>query len=94
MTLICYDISNTRTRTKLSKYLEKYGRRVQNSVFEINQPKNIIHEIKSTIKLQFTQRVKNKDSIMIIPVFPSLQKSIVRIGTKAKEEKSYVTIIS
>lgn len=32
--LICYDISDNRRRTKVSKLLEAYGIRIQKSVFE------------------------------------------------------------
>lgn len=32
--LICFDISHDKTRTRVSKLLEKYGLRVQESVFE------------------------------------------------------------
>lgn len=34
LTLIVYDIADNRRRTKLAKFLEGYGHRVQESVFE------------------------------------------------------------
>lgn len=34
LVLVVYDISNNKRRTKLSKFLEGYGRRTQLSVFE------------------------------------------------------------
>ncbi|MEL6320809.1 MAG: CRISPR-associated endonuclease Cas2 [Cyanobacteria bacterium J06626_14] len=34
LTLVTYDIADNRRRTKLAKFLEGYGRRVQESVFE------------------------------------------------------------
>ena len=34
LVLIVYDIPDNKRRTKLSKFLEGYGRRVQKSVFE------------------------------------------------------------
>ncbi|NJK40061.1 MAG: CRISPR-associated endonuclease Cas2 [Oscillatoriales cyanobacterium RM2_1_1] len=34
MVIIAYDIPNDKRRTKLAKFLEGYGRRVQYSVFE------------------------------------------------------------
>jgi len=33
--IVAYDISNNKVRTQFSKFLEKYGVRVQFSVFEI-----------------------------------------------------------
>ena len=35
MLIISYDISETKVRTKFSKFLQKFGRRIQLSVFEI-----------------------------------------------------------
>lgn len=33
--LICFDISNDKTRNRVGKYLETFGNRVQKSVFEV-----------------------------------------------------------
>ena len=32
---VCYDIANTRQRTKVARVLLEYGRRLQYSVFEV-----------------------------------------------------------
>lgn len=92
MTLITYDISNTKTRTKLSKYLEKYGRRLQFSVFEITQPQSTIDTIQKTILSQFRPKIKNNDSILFVPIFPSLENQIVRIGSTIQAEKGYIVV--
>lgn len=34
MYIVCYDVSSDHLRTKISKQLENYGRRIQYSVFE------------------------------------------------------------
>jgi CRISPR-associated protein Cas2 len=59
MTLfISYDFSNNKTRTQFSKFLLKYGRRIQLSVFEIRNSQNyrdkIILEINKKWKPKFT----------------------------------------
>lgn len=33
--LVCFDVQDDRTRTRISRYLETVGRRVQGSVFEV-----------------------------------------------------------
>ena len=33
--LVCYDIENNRERQRVAKCLQRYGRRVQKSVFEV-----------------------------------------------------------
>ena len=42
MTLISYDISNDKLRTKFSKYIRKYGPRIQYSVYEIDNTPRIL----------------------------------------------------
>jgi CRISPR-associated protein Cas2 len=92
MLIICYDIHNTRNRTKLSKYLEKYGRRLQFSVWEIDQHYSIVNEIKARIANDFRKRLKNKDSILIIPLVPSSQDAIIRYGRTIQEQDRFITI--
>jgi len=48
--LITYDIANTKRRNKLSELLEKYGLRVNYSVFELDISKKELKEIIATIK--------------------------------------------
>jgi CRISPR-associated protein Cas2 len=43
--LITYDIENTKKRTKLATLLEKYGVRVNYSVFELDIKKQILEEL-------------------------------------------------
>ena len=92
MILICYDIHNTRNRTKLSKYLERYGRRLQFSIFEIDQHYTVLSTIKTTIKQDFAIRLRDNDSILIVPMLASMDHKIIRHGAKIQKEKGYVTI--
>jgi len=41
MIMLSYDISNNKVRTKFSKFLKRFGRRVQCSVFEINNSQRV-----------------------------------------------------
>lgn len=41
MIIVSYDISNDKRRTKFSKYLMKFGHRIQYSVFEIDNSDRI-----------------------------------------------------
>lgn len=65
MLMVSYDISDTKLRTRFSKFLSKFGFRLQFSVFQIkNSPRmlrNIIMEIKSDFEKSFSE----KDSILI-----------------------------
>ncbi len=47
MYLVLYDIEDDRLRTRFSKFLQKYGRRLQYSVFEVKNSKRILDNIKT-----------------------------------------------
>lgn len=65
MLLISYDISDTKLRTKFSKFLKKYGERLQFSVYEIKNSDRVLANIQSQIKYYFEKRFGQDDSIMI-----------------------------
>ena len=50
MLIVSYDIKNDKLRTKFSKYLSKFGFRLQYSVFQIDNSKRILENIKIAIQ--------------------------------------------
>lgn len=87
--IITYDIHNNRTRLKLSKYLERSGRRLQKSVFEMSQLDSLrysqlIIEIRETYKY----KLKNLDSILIIDLGENRETKLTRLGTAIKQQNS------
>jgi CRISPR-associated protein Cas2 len=71
MLLISYDISNDKTRTSFSKYLSKFGHRLQYSLFEIENSKRILNLIQIEIKTNYSKKFQETDSIMIFQMSPS-----------------------
>ncbi len=65
MLLISYDISNTKLRTKFSKYLKKFGFRLQYSVFQIKNSQRLLNLIKTDIENDFSKEFKETDSVYI-----------------------------
>ena len=66
MLVVSYDISNDKLRTKFSKMLIKHGGvRLQFSVFEINNSKRILDNIKIQIETGFSQKFDGGDSVFI-----------------------------
>jgi CRISPR-associated protein Cas2 len=55
LVLVVYDIADDRRRTKLSDFLEGYGRRVQESVFEcflnLSEMQKLHQKVKRRVKL-------------------------------------------
>jgi CRISPR-associated protein Cas2 len=87
MLLISYDFTDDRTRTKFSKFLKKFGRRIQYSVFEIRNSPRVLTNILKEIEFTYKKKFSKSDSIIIIPVCFGCLKKIVRYGYAANEEK-------
>ncbi|NJS40953.1 CRISPR-associated endonuclease Cas2 [Candidatus Gracilibacteria bacterium] len=92
MLLISYDISNTRLRSKLSKELQKHGRRIQYSVFEIDNSNIVLKNIKEVISQKYAKKLKKTDSIIIIPVNEVNKDSIIRYGQSVQELDRFLII--
>lgn len=75
MLVVSYDISNDKLRTKFSKMLIKSGAiRLQYSVYEINNTKRVLDNIKVKIEAIYSAKFEGNDSIFIFET--DLQKAI------------------
>lgn len=63
--IVTYDISNNKTRTKFSKFLEQFGVRVQFSVYEIQSSTRVLNIVKTAIKTRFKRLFEPGDSIYV-----------------------------
>jgi len=72
--IVCYDISSNKVRTKFSKFLEKYGVRLQMSVFELEHSVRLLNIIEEKIKEQFEPLFEDCDSIFIF--YTDLNKAV------------------
>ncbi len=91
MIIVSYDISNDKLRTHFSKYLCKFGHRIQYSVFEIDNSKKILDNILCDIENRYTKRFSDMDSIYIFNLSSSCE--VIRYGY-AKHEEEDVLIIN
>lgn len=90
MLLVSYDISNDKLRSRFSKYLSKFGGRLQYSVFEIRNSERVLENIQTHIKGYFEKHFGQTDSIMIFQM--SKQCKIIRYGY-AKNDESDLLIV-
>jgi len=66
MLVISYDISNDKLRTQFSKMLVKQGGiRLQFSVYEVNNSKRILDNLKVKIESYFAKKFDGGDSVFI-----------------------------
>jgi len=88
MLLISYDISNDKTRTSFSKFLSKFGHRLQYSLFEINNSKRILNLIQIEIKSNFSSQFDETDSVMIFQMSESC--TITKYGYAKHQDEDLV----
>ena len=90
MILISYDIKDDKLRTKFSKYIKKYGYRVQYSVFEITNSKRILDNIMSEIKSNFEKKFSQSDSVIIIETSENCK--ITKFGYAKNDEDDIIIV--
>lgn len=92
--VISYDISETRTRNKVSKILEGFGRRIQYSVFECNLEERVFKRLYERLLEQMLD--SESDSIRIYRLCKKCGEEIVTIGTVkghgSKKESSVIIV--
>lgn len=85
-TVVTYDISDDKIRSKVYRILEKYGAWKQYSVFEL--------EITDVQRLELENEIKSKieetDKVRIYTICDRCVKNIVNIGQKVPDKKSNV----
>lgn len=60
MIVVSYDISDDKLRIKFSKYLSRFGHRLQYSVFEIDNSQRIIDNIVTDITNRFEKKLHTR----------------------------------
>lgn len=90
MLVISYDIADDKLRTKFSKFLCKFGGRIQYSVFEIRNSERALDNIMTHITANFEKKFSQCDSVIIFNL--SKQCKITKYGY-AKNDNSDLLII-
>lgn len=87
MFIIAYDFANDKIRTKFSKFIQRFGRKIQYSVYEIKNSQRILQNILSEIELVYKKKFEGTDSILIFQICEGDKKKIRRYGYAENEEK-------
>lgn len=72
--LVMYDIAQDKLRTKFSKFLSKFGRRLQYSVFEIKNSDRLLNIITAEINNNYGNRFEETDSVIIYRITQTCDK--------------------
>ena len=90
MILLSYDISDNKLRTHFSKFLEKFGHRIQYSVFEIDNSPKMLDNVILKIRSRFEKRFSESDSVYIFNLSASCK--IIRFGYAKHEENDIIVV--
>lgn len=90
MIVTTYDISSDKVRTRFSKYLSKFGRKLQYSVYEINNSPRIKANIKKEIEGRFKKQFEGGDSVLIMELCKRCKEGVERYGYACNDEKDVV----
>ena len=90
MILISYDIQDDKLRTKFSKYIKRFGNRVQYSVYEIENCSRILDNIIADIKNRFMSKFSEADTVLILKL--SKTCDVIRMGYAKHEESDIIMV--
>jgi CRISPR-associated endonuclease Cas2 len=78
--MILYDISQPKLLQKLSRFLKRYGVRVQYSVFIVATDDERSRVVLKTLNLFYKPKLHYKDSIIILPLNDKSYESTLSLG--------------
>lgn len=90
MILISYDIQDNKLRTRFSKYIRRFGHRLQFSVYEITNSERILDNIITDIKNRFMNQFSESDSVLIFNL--SKTCDVIRMGYARHEDDDIILI--
>lgn len=90
MILLSYDISDDKLRRQFSKFLEKFGHRIQYSVFEIDNCNAIIENIIVEIDNIFGAKFTEDDSVMVCKI--KSDNDIIKYGFSRHDDEDIIII--
>ena len=90
MMIVSYDIADNKLRTKFSKFLKKFGHRLQYSVFEIDNSDRFLNVIASEIDSYFGKKFGECDSVMVFKMSQSCE--IIKYGYAKNEDEDILIV--
>jgi len=90
MLLLTYDISDDKVRSEFSNFIQKYGQRVQYSVYKIKNSRRLLDNISVEIEKTFIKKFKNTDSVYVFMICDACQKRVLKFGSATYEDKEVI----
>lgn len=90
MIYVSYDITSNKVRAKFSKFLNKFGRKLQYSFYEIKNSQRVLQNILDEIEWKYRKQFTGADSVIIFQICEQDKKKIRRYGYVAHETQEVV----
>ena len=90
MIIVSYDISDDKTRTRFSKYLKKFGHRLQYSVFEIDVSERMLDVIEAEINNKYLKKFNHEDRVIIFRLSNTCK--ITRYGYATNDNDDFIIV--
>lgn len=90
MIIISYDISDTKKRNRFHKYIQKFGHRLQYSVYEIENSERILKNIIADLQNRFLKTFDETDSVYIFKLSASCE--ILKYGYARHEDEPILIV--
>lgn len=90
MVLVSYDISDNKKRNKFSKFIQKFGRRLQYSVYEVDNSEKILYNIIAEINNVFAKAFDQSDSVYIFHMSASCR--VQKFGYAKNEDQTLIMV--
>ena len=90
MIVISYDISDDKLRNNFSKYLTRFGHRIQYSVFEIDNSERILNNIVSDLDNKYKKKFSQGDSVIVFVMSASCKT--IKYGYASNEDKDLIIL--
>ncbi len=90
MLIVSYDFEYNNVRARFSKFLKKFGRKIQYSVYEVKHSQRVLQNVISEVELRYKKQFRNADSVVIMPFCEACQKKVIRYGYAKNEEKDVI----
>lgn len=90
MLIVSYDFTDDKRRSDFSKFLKKYGWRMQYSVFVVRNSPRVLRNILVEIESRYEKNFGETDSIVIFSICQGCDKKIVRYGCAQHEIENVV----
>ena len=87
MLYVSYDMTSNKRRAQFSKFLKKFGRRLQGSVYELKNSRRILRVVLEEIKGSHQKHFTKEESVVIIDLCEACKKKMHRFGHSANEEE-------